>query len=90
MGMATPESQLATLLKEGRAGGFGPLRSEACLRLLAQLEPDAHRNAWFDQFYELWTELNRMPADLRRHYKPTLHARMMAYRLPNSIPALPE
>ena len=54
MGTATPESQLATLLKEGRAGGFGPLRSEACLRLLAQLDQEAHRNAWFDQFYELY------------------------------------
>lgn len=80
MGIASLESQLATLLNEGRACGFGPPRSDACLRLLAQLEPDRHRDAWFDQFYELWTELNRMPADLRILYKPTLHTRMLAYR----------
>jgi len=74
------ESQLASLLRSGRAAGFSTERFDRCLRLIAQITSPASQKAWFDLFYEQWSEFAQTPECLKGSLKDSFEARLARLR----------
>lgn len=74
------ESQLGILLRSGRAAGFSSERFDQCLRLIAQIPSPDSQQAWFDLFYEQWTEFARTPDCLQDSLKESFEARLTRLR----------
>lgn len=75
------ESQLASLLRSGRAAGFSSERFDRCLRLIAQIASPESQKAWFDLFYEQWTAFARTPDCLQGPLKESFEARLARLRV---------
>ncbi|MDL1889784.1 hypothetical protein FBQ96_09420 [Nitrospirales bacterium NOB] len=74
------ESQLGSLLRSGRTAGFSSERFDQCLRLIAQISSPASQKAWFDLFYEQWTDFARTPDCLQGPLKESFEARLERLR----------
>lgn len=74
------ESQLGGLLRSGRAAGFSGERFDRCLRLIAQIPSPASQKAWFDLFYDQWTEFARTPDCLQGPLKESFESRLARLR----------
>lgn len=74
------ESQLGSLLRSGRAAGFSSERFDRCLRLIAQIPSPASQKAWFDLFYEQWSEFAQTPDCLRSSLKDSFEERIVRLR----------
>ena len=74
------ESQLGILLRSGRAAGFSSERFDQCLRLIAQIPSPDSQKAWFDLFYEQWTDFARTPNCLQGRLKESFESRLARLR----------
>lgn len=74
------ESQLGILLRSSRAAGFSSEGFDKCLRLIAQIPSPASQKAWFDLFYEQWTEFARTPDCLQGPLKDSFEERIARLR----------
>ncbi len=74
------ESQLGMLLRSGRAAGFASERFDQCFRLIAQIPSPASQKAWFDLFYEQWTQFAQTPDCLQGSLKEVFEARLARLR----------
>ena len=74
------ESQLGTLLRSGRSAGFSSERFDQCLRLIAQIPSPASQKAWFDLFYEQWSDFAQTPDCLRSSLKQSFEERIARLR----------
>lgn len=74
------ESQLGSLLRSGRAAGFSSERFDRCLRLIAQVPSPASQKAWFDLFYDQWSEYAQTPECLRSSLKESFEERIARLR----------
>jgi hypothetical protein len=74
------ESQLGSLLRSGRAAGFSSERFDRCLRLIAQIPSPASQKAWFDLFYDQWSEFARTPDCLQGPLKESFESRLARLR----------
>ena len=71
---------LQTVLCDGLDKGFTEIGFQRCLELMARMEHDAHREAWFDIFYDRWTTMCIVPSALRPSYKELLYQRILTIR----------
>ncbi len=74
------ESQLASLLRSGRAAGFSSERFDRCLRLITQVSSPASQKAWFDLFYDQWSDFAQTPECLRDSLKDSFEERIARLR----------
>lgn len=74
------ESQLGSLLRSGRAAGFSSERFDQCLRLIAQIPSPASQQAWFDLFYDQWSEFAQTPDCLCSSLKESFEERIARLR----------
>ena len=71
---------LQTVLRDGVQRGFTEVGFQRCLELMARMDSDAHREAWFDIFYDRWSTMSIVPRTLRRSYKSMLYQRILTIR----------
>ena len=74
------ESQLGSLLRSGRAAGFSSERFDLCLRLIAQIPSPASQKAWFELFYNQWSDFAQTPECLRSSLKESFEERIARLR----------
>jgi len=71
---------LQAVLRDGMQRGFTEIGFQRCLELMARMDSDAHREAWFDIFYDRWATIAIVPRTLRRSYKSMLYQRILTIR----------
>lgn len=76
----TMSEDLQAVLRDGTQKGFTEVGFQRCLQLMARMDSDAHREAWFDVFYERWATMSIVPSTLRRSYKSLLYQRILTIR----------
>lgn len=71
---------LQAVLRDGVQKGFTEIGFQRCLELMARMDSDAHREAWFDIFYDRWATISIVPSTLSRSYKSMLYQRILTIR----------
>lgn len=71
---------LQAVLRDGVQRGFTEVGFQRCLELMARMDSDTHREAWFDIFYDRWATISIVPSTLRRSYKSMLYQRILTIR----------
>ena len=71
---------LQAVLRDGVQRGFTEIGFQRCLELMARIDSDAQREAWFDIFYDRWVSISIVPSTLRRAYKSILYQRILTIR----------
>lgn len=71
---------LQAVLRDSMQRGFTDIGFQRCLQLMARMDSDAHREAWFDIFYDRWATISIVPSMLRRSYKSILYQRILTIR----------
>ena len=77
---AAMSDDLQTVLCDGMDKGFTEIGFQRCLELMARMEHDGHREAWFDIFYDCWSTRWIVPNALRPSYKAVLYQRILTIR----------
>jgi hypothetical protein len=71
---------LQAVLRDGVQKGFTEIGFQRCLELMARMDSGAHREAWFDIFYDRWATISIVPSTLSRSYKSMLYQRILTIR----------
>ena len=71
---------LQAVLRDSLQTGFTDIGFQRCLELMARMDSDVHREAWFDIFYDRWAIFSIVPSTLRRSYKSMLYQRILTIR----------
>lgn len=72
---------IQTILRDGMQRGLTEIGFQRCLELMARMDSDPHREAWFDIFYDRWVTISIVPSTLRRSYKSILYQRILTMRV---------